>query len=51
MYRTILQLQIDDYINSINIKQLGGKWLLAAREIFDQIVACMFYPKILIPEK
>jgi len=25
VYRTSLQLQIDDYINSTSIKQLGGK--------------------------
>ena len=25
VYRTSLQLQIDDYFNSTNIKQLGGK--------------------------
>jgi len=27
VYRTSLQLQIDDYINSTSIKQLGGKYL------------------------
>ena len=31
----VLQLQIDDYINSTSIKQLGGKKLLAVLIIFS----------------
>ena len=38
MYRTSLQLQIDDYINNTSIKQLGGKKLLADLIIFFRLV-------------
>ena len=35
VYRTSLQLQIDDYFNSTNKKQLDGKELLAVLIIFS----------------
>ena len=37
----VLQLQIDDYINSTSIKQLGGKIAIGCFDYFFRLISIM----------